>query len=158
MRVDKGSLNVPLINQIIADMEADDGEAILMNSFLIAEDKFVSTGCGAAGCIAGWAYMVAFKDATIRERKALNRMSWENTAAELLGIPRREYTFGSDAIDTLFYMNGSYMSLKEFDYLEPAQRKRTAIELLTHLRDTGFIDWDRALGVTLDSEVLPSKN
>ena len=151
MQIDKSQLNVSLFNQVIADIQADDGETFLMNEFLIDGKQFIQTGCGAPGCLAGWALMAAFKDATIEDREALVPKNWVTVAADLIGIPPSSRIDSSDAVNALFYMRGSRMAMKEFDEeLSATQRKRAAIEVLTHLRDTGFIDWDRALTMTLE--------
>ena len=139
MQVGKSKLNTALLTQIIEAMKADDGEAILMNIFIEDSDKFRSTGCGTAGCVAGWAFMVHYAGTTKQARGLALMPNWELAAAKLLGIDHTVAT-------SLFYMSHCHWGQTgDFDTLHANVRKHAAIFALEHLRDTGEVDWDRAI-------------
>lgn len=100
--------------------------------------------CGTVGCIGGWAtHLMAEED-----RKILAALAYRSTvhlseraymAAGWLGL-------NHPSACKMLYMEGSPLSMGEFDVCYTNKtRVAIVIKLLEHFRDTGAVDWDKAM-------------
>jgi hypothetical protein len=145
--------NIQNINRLIARLRLDDGRHFKMLDFMIVPEdddalplsiidspKSIHT-CNTAFCVAGWANAIAMRDRGINEtlgdiyRGKVN--DWDE-AQDWLGLTNAQ------AAD-LFMLANSAISLGEFDKFPHDVRQRAAILVLEHLRESGEVDWDRAI-------------
>lgn len=114
---------------------------------IITDAKEMHT-CNTAFCIAGW--VNALKSVRVNSKMKIEDLLFSNDeyAADWLGIDE-------DQAHALFYMEESAIDTMEFDELPDNIRKRAAIAVLEHLRDTGEVDWDRAVELAKKPEPKP---
>lgn len=119
------------INKLIEVIENAPGKYTKMGSF--AKDICDKSGdvCGTAYCIAGWAH-------SIRAGQGHEFESYMDSLAKLV-YPRHSFSRVEEIIFPLWAGEG--ISLERFDELSPAIRKRSALGVLRHFRDTGIVDW-----------------
>lgn len=149
--------NTANINRLIEVLKRDDGKHFRMGGYNFAnpdrdetiadvmDPKTIHT-CGSAFCVAGWVNTIRMFD--LGDLKIETDQDWifEDTpsAAAWLGIDE-------DLAEDLFVMeNAARWNMGKFDHeLTPELRRDAAIAVLEHLRDTGGVDWDRAIGIAM---------
>jgi hypothetical protein len=157
--------NTDNINTLIDRLRHVDGRHVKMFDFsevadedahkpigIITDAKEMHT-CNTAFCIAGW--VNALDAASLNKKARIDDLLFSNDtfAADWLGLDE-------DRAHSLFYMEDGYMkdgvgSTSDFDELPGEIRKRAAIAVLEYLRDTGEVDWDRAIELAQKPESKP---
>lgn len=148
-------MNVENINKVIEALKADRDKPVshfkmaIFGQIIDYGKDPVSPGyqvCNTAMCIAGWANtirMVETNDPALLTREYFCKVDAREDARAWLDIDE------ADA-EHIFFMSNSKDSdcqdaIDAFDAAPSAPRYAAAIELLTHLRDTGEANWQRAL-------------
>ena len=153
--------NAANINRLIEHLQSDNGSHFRMANFadytfegadipikVMTDPKQIHT-CKTAFCIAGWVNALTAADSDGNRKIGDLNFGSESRAADWLGID-------SEQGENLFFMVSADPELEEFDELPDAIRKRAAIAVLEHLRDTGEVDWDRAIELAMAQKVLPA--
>lgn len=116
------------INRLIRLIDGAPNRRFRMSQFRETLRTPGGKSCGTAFCIAGWAKFLVpnEEDSRVAIRRLLFKS--EGYAAEV-------------AVHPLWA--GSGIVLKQFDELKPAERKKAALAVLVHFRDTGRVDWKK---------------
>lgn len=155
--------NTANINRLIRHLQLDDGSHFKMSDFAtvdyegsddekpiaaMTDPKQMHT-CKTAFCIAGW--VNAFCAADLSRDYTIDEVCFsdDDRAVMWLDIDKEQGY-------NLFFMAEASLELEEFDELPDAIRKRAAIAVLEHLRDTGEVDWDHAIEMAKAQKVLPA--
>ncbi len=157
-------MNIDNINKLIDRIKKDQGHHLLMTNWATNLDDrkfgaFYYKHCNTAFCLAGHCAMLR----ALESGKTYEEMNRLPLAEILVPLPSTEgirvlysgsfleqgrYYLGIDELNSnkLFLMQGPLRhSMADFDSLPRVQRSIAAVSVLEHLRDTGIVDWDRAI-------------
>ena len=147
--------NTANINKLIELLRADQGRHFIMRKFVhhLGTDDNCRiqqyAECKTACCLAGWANTFALAEEEGTDWKSITGY---NFAAELGDRERAGHWLGITDYCTyieLFEIHSlqdiGVMPLTKFDNLPAETRVSAAIAVLEHLRDTGYVNWLRAL-------------
>lgn len=146
------TVNKENIQKVIDLISKDDGTHFRMAGYVMhvdskedhqetdAPEKFIE--CSTAFCLAGYANLLRMEEEGESPKLVTGKTFYEQfassaAAAEWLGINKMFY-------ESLFLMNGGYQR-DSFDSQPAKVRRQAAINVLSHLRDTGEIDWHKAI-------------
>lgn len=147
-------MNIDNINRVIEQLELEKAarrKSFVMGSFAqyIDEDK-VPEGeygrfhsCNTALCIAGWSNALRLTSVGQGRKTFFDAAENDNAARRWLGL-------NSQQADELFYMLRYYLGSdhhigSNFDRLPAQLRYDAGIKVLQILRETGEVDWKRAV-------------
>lgn len=142
------------IQKVIDHISEDNGTHFRMGNWVIhvnsAEDKVTDKDpskyieCGTAFCIGGLTNLIRLEEEGFNPKAVFGygfrvQFGSEHAAAEWLGINKEDASklFKSNPSDTDWTLR--------FDALPAETRRAAAINVLTHLMETGDVDWEAAI-------------
>lgn len=151
-------MNIDRLNRVIEAIRAEP-KHFVMSDWIHLGDAEVSGNdidpqnlkCGTAGCIGGWAEILAASDARLGKYEIPNypdsdaQVRGSTLSALWLDVPDGSYE--RDELTNLFMMDHKF-NMGDFDELSPEDRAKAAIRAIEIFRDTGTSNWEQALRET----------